>query len=244
MKCEKGSTVVVRTDPAGAADDPAARAGDQLDPDLVGIDRSLAEGMADPKRPDDDLDQVFPPGLSVGTVGPERAQAVAVDRASVAQAEDVDSHFLVAQETGVASRRPRHRRSIAARPVLAPMNEVVVDLAAPLAVEVPGAEVGRGLELHVAVGAARLGDVGVVEASGPVARDAREQERVVVVLAADEVLVVVHAERACRPCGRSSRTRASLMTGLRNVFLCISGLALTSVWLIHCRSGLSLVANG
>ena len=33
--------------------------GDQLDPDLVGIDRPLAEGVADAERADHDLDQVF-----------------------------------------------------------------------------------------------------------------------------------------------------------------------------------------
>ena len=34
------------------------------------------------------------------------------------------------------------------------------------------------------------------------------------------------------------------MIGFRNVFLCISGLALTSVLLIHCKIGLSLEAKG
>ncbi len=48
----------VGPDAAGAADHAVARPGDQLDPDLVGIDRSLAEGVADPERADHDLDQV------------------------------------------------------------------------------------------------------------------------------------------------------------------------------------------
>ena len=36
----------------------------------------------------------------------------------------------------------------------------------------------------------------------------------------------------------------SLMIGFKNVFLCISGLALTSELLIHCKSGSSLLAKG
>ena len=55
-------------------------------------------------------------------------------------------------------------------------EEVVVDLAASLAVEVLGAEVGRGLQLHVALDAVRLGHVGIVEAPGPVAGNARQAE--------------------------------------------------------------------
>ena len=44
--------------------------GDQLDPDLVGIDRSLAEEVADVERSDHDLDEVLAAAASdVGTSG-------------------------------------------------------------------------------------------------------------------------------------------------------------------------------
>ena len=64
------------------------------------------------------------------------------------------------------------------------------------------------------------------------------------VLAANEILVMIDADRGARPCGTSSRTLASLMIGFMKVFLCISGLAFTSVRLIHCKIGSSLKAKG
>ena len=74
-------------------------------------------------------------------------------------------------------------------------EEVVVDLRAPPAVEVAGAEVARGDEVHVAVDAVALGLGGVVEAAGAASRDAREEEGVVMVLPAEEILVVVQGVR-------------------------------------------------
>ena len=72
----------------------------------------------------------------------------------------------------------------------------------------------------------RLGHRRIVEAPRPVAGDAREQERVVVVLAADEVLVVVQGEGDARPCGRSSRTWRSLIDRLQERLLVHLGLGL------------------
>ena len=59
---------------------------DQLDPDLVGVDRPLAERVAEAERPDDDLDQVRLARLERRDLGPERAEQLAVDRAPVAEA--------------------------------------------------------------------------------------------------------------------------------------------------------------
>ena len=81
------------------------------------------------------------------------------------------------------------------QPRVRPDEEVVVDLATALAIEVPGAEVGGRLQLHVAFDAVGLGDRRIVEASGTVSRDARQEERIVMVLPADEVLVVVDPVR-------------------------------------------------
>ena len=55
-----------------------------------------------------------------------------------------------------------------------------------------GSEIRRGLERHVAFGAIGLGLVGIIERPGIHPRHAREQVRIVVVLAAQELLVVVH----------------------------------------------------
>ena len=179
---------------------------DQLDPDLVRVDRPLAEGVAEAERPHDDLDQVRSARLRAsGTSGRSGASERAVDRPAVAEGEEVDADLLVLQVIGVGLgdfSSPRMR----GEPGVGGGEEVVVDLAAALAVEVFRAEVVRGDEVHVAVDALALRHRRVIEAPRPVAGDAREQERVVMVLAAEEVLVVVQGVRAGSPCGRSSRT--------------------------------------
>ena len=147
-----------------------------------------------PEGPHDDLDEILPARPERRGLGSQRRHELAVDGAAFAEAEDVDADLLVGQE-------PRVPLGGLAIPLdgrqarVGPDEEVVVDLAAALAVEVLGAEVGRGLQLHVALGAGRLGHVGIVEAPGPVPGDAREQERVVVVLAADEVPIMVQPVR-------------------------------------------------
>ena len=119
-----------------------------------------------------------------------------------------------------------------------------MDLAPSLAVEVLGAEVARGLELHVALVAIRLGDFGVVEAASPVAGDTGQEVGVVVVLAADEILVVGDADRQADLVAGRAELGVACRIGLKNVFLCISGLAFTSELLIHCKNGSSLKAKG
>ena len=64
------------------------------------------------------------------------------------------------------------------------------------------------------------------------------------ILAADEILVVGDADRQADLVAGRAKLRASFRIGLKNVFLCISGLALTSELLIHCKSGSSLKAKG
>ncbi len=72
---------------------------------------------------------------------------------------------------------------------------MVVHLAHARAVEILGAEIHARLQRHVADGAVLLRLWRVVEAAGAVARDAAEQVRVVMVLAAKELLVVVQFHR-------------------------------------------------
>ena len=74
-------------------------------------------------------------------------------------------------------------------------KEVVVNLPHALAVEVPGPEVVRGQQVHVALVAVRLRHRRVIEASRPVAGNAREQVAVVMVLPPHEVFVVIDGER-------------------------------------------------
>ena len=107
--------------------------GDQLDPDLVGVDRSLGERMADAERPDDGLDEVLPARLERRDLGPERAEELAVDRSSLAEGEEVDADLLVLEEL-LAAPRPIVviALRIAARPVLAPRNRWLWICRAPL----------------------------------------------------------------------------------------------------------------
>ncbi len=135
MKCEYGSTTPSAADAARSADHAVAGAGDQLDPDLVGVDGALAERVADREGPDHDLDQVLAAGSSRGDLRAQGPQEPAVDHAAVAQAEDVDPHLLVAQEPGVPLGGLLVAREGGQAGVGAD-EEVVVDLAAALAVEV------------------------------------------------------------------------------------------------------------
>ena len=82
------------------------------------------------------------PGLSVGDLGPERAEQGAVDPAAFAEGEEVDADLLVLEVLGVdlgdlGLAADRGQAGVGGG------EEVVVDLAAGLAVEVLGAEVGR-----------------------------------------------------------------------------------------------------
>ena len=67
---------------------------------------------------------------------------------------------------------------------------MIVNLASALAVEVSGAEIGGWLQFHVALDAARFGHLRVVEALGSMAGNTRQQKRIVMVLAAYDVLLV------------------------------------------------------
>ena len=107
---------------SGAADHPVARSGDQLDPDLVGIDRSLTEEVADPSVRTTTSTRYLPPGFQIGDIGAERAQELAFDHSAVAQAEDINADFLVLQETWRAVWAVSLSPRMVARPVLAPMN--------------------------------------------------------------------------------------------------------------------------
>ena len=132
-------------------------------------------------------------GLSVGTSGRSGPSKLALDHSPFAEPEEIDADLLVLEKLGVllgdlGCSEDGRQAGVGAD------EEVVVDLAAALAVEILGPEVVGGYEIHVALDAARLGDRRVIEAPCPVARDAREQEGVVVVLAADEILVVVQRE--------------------------------------------------
>ena len=106
-----------------------------------------------------------------------------------------------------------------------PEEEVVVDLPPPLAVEVACAEVERGDRVHVAVDALSLRLGRIIEAARAAAGDPREQERVVMVLPAEEVLVVVEREGEPHLVARRAELRV-LDDGLEERLLVHLGLGL------------------
>ena len=127
-----------------------ALAGDQLDPDLVGIDGSLGQRMAQGKGAHHNLEQVFLPRQQRRNLGPQGTHELPFDPAALTQREDIDTDLLFLEELGmslggcvVSLERWQSR--------IGSGKEVVVNLPHALAVEVPGPEVVRGQQVHVAL---------------------------------------------------------------------------------------------
>ena len=129
--------------------------------------------MAEAERPDDNLDQIRLARLERRHFGTERTDQGSINPAPLSQREEVDANLLVLEIFRVDLGDPgffedRRQSRVGGR------EEVVVDLPPAFAVEIPGAEVARGDEVHVAVDALPLRDRRVIEAPGPVSRDAGE----------------------------------------------------------------------
>ena len=120
---------------------------------------------------------------------------VAMPRAALLDAEQIDAHHAVVEAFVLLDDfRPLRLAGKFGDRRVGRREEMVADRQR-LAVMVLGAEVGRGHRLHVTAVAVGLGLLGVVEGGGAMARDTRQEERVVVVLAAEEVLVLVERAR-------------------------------------------------
>ena len=184
----------VVADPPRAADDLAVAFGDQLDPDFIGIDGPLAERVAQPQGPHDDLDEVGFARLQARHLWPRRRAQGAVHAAPLTDPEDVHADLVVGQILFVrlAGRGAADQGGQAG---VGGREEVVVDLAPGHVVKLLGTELARRDEVHVALDALPFRLRRVIEAARAVSRGAREQKRVVVVLTSEEVLVVVERER-------------------------------------------------
>jgi hypothetical protein len=139
-------------DAARAADDPAVLPGRKLDPDLVGVDGALGEGMAHIQGSHHHFHEVLAAFLERGRLGPDRAQEPAVDRSSLAEREDVNSHLLILEKR----RLPLGRLLVSVKhgqARIGAQEQMVMDLPCSLAVKIPGPEIRRGQQVHVALGA-------------------------------------------------------------------------------------------
>ena len=216
-KCAHWSTGPVSSGLASravAADHLAASGRREVDPDLVRIDRALREVVAQVERADDDFDQVRLARLQLAAV-PAAAGPVARHRACRRSSGRTG-------RCGLSCRcRPaqcRCRKSACmsivfwkpsacswyARIVLQQRRKARCSrpgrggcgpCASPLPSKSFAPKSPLGLQRHVADRAVLLGLRRVVEAPRAVAGDAAEQVRVVVVLAAQELLVVVQLDR-------------------------------------------------
>ena len=188
-----GIDPVALAEAAAAADQvPSLVAHLHVEPELVGVRGALGQVVAQAQGAHDDLQQVVLPRLERGDLRPERRDQLVLDRAARLDAEDVDvDHALV--ELPVRLDHPVREVEQVGNARVGGREQVVVDLGdvRPFALRVAlRTEVLRRQQFHVAAVAVRLRLRRVVEARHPMAGNAREQVRVVVVLAAQELVVV------------------------------------------------------
>ena len=147
----------------------------ELHPDFIGIDRTLAERMANGQCAHHHLHQVIATRLERGQVGPQWPQQLAIDGAAVLQGEKINPQFLVAQmlgmcfdillECGCLIGIARFAFENFGQPCIGSNKQMVVHLAYAATIEIAGAKVvGRG-QWHMAGGAVFLGFFRVVEAA-------------------------------------------------------------------------------
>ena len=141
-----------------------------------------------------DLDQVFPPRRERRHLGPQWTDELPFDHPALAQRKDIDADLLLFQES-----RVRFGRSFVSleegQSRIGAGKEVVVNLPHALAVEVPGPEVVRGKQIHMALVAIGFRHRRIIEAPRSMAGNAREQVGVVMVLAPHEILVMIDGIR-------------------------------------------------
>ena len=166
-----------------------------IGPDLVGINRALGERMPQFEGPDHRLDEVGLARLESGQGGAQRCDERRINGATLLDAEEVHANAVLQEILlatngflllGPGGQHLGWHTGIGSRKCMAVDGEEVIGAV------FLGPEIRRGLERHVAFGAIGLGLVGIIERPRIHARYAREQVRIVVVLAAQELLVVVH----------------------------------------------------
>ena len=181
---------------AAAPDDAAAAADAHVHPHLVRIGRALGEDVAHAEGADHRLEQIRLAGHERRYLRAQRRQQLAVDPSPALDAEQIDAQRAVEESAvrgdrlvGVGQGVAQHVGERGVR-----RGKLVAQgLAHARATARTRREVGRVRYLdqrHVAALTVGHGLRRVVEAGHPVARDAAQPERVVVVLAAQPLVVV------------------------------------------------------
>src|ERR1051325_5609453 len=181
---------VVGTESAGASDDFLTRCNFAFDPDFVGINGALREGMAEFYGAKNGFEQIFLSRFEGGNIRTQRRNQRLVDAAAFLDAEDVHAN-RASQEFGVAF----DDIGLVAQGGDAGVGggeKVIVHFADVVGVENLRAEIVlRDLQRHVAAVAVELRDGRIIKAARIVARDAAQEVSVVMILAAQEFLIVI-----------------------------------------------------
>ena len=185
---------VVLAESAVAGNDLAAARGLHVHPDFIRVHRALREQVGHAQRAQNDLDEIGLAGLERRHLRTQRCGERAVDGAAFFHAEDVQAQrafaelFMLRDDLLVAT----HMRQGGVRRG----KKMIVDEALGLIrrVEKVRPEILRRDQRHVTVIAILLSLGREIERACAVAR-ATEHERIVVILAAQPFLVVIHRER-------------------------------------------------
>lgn len=158
-------------------------------PEFVGIDGPLGQVMPQLQGAHHNFQQIITAGLQHGQNGAQGGMQRAVNRVPFAHAEQVDADFplqkvLVFAHDLVPMRQPRNRRVRRGK-------QVIVNGEGTAWHQFAGRDIPGGLSGHMAAIAVLLGDFRIVETPRTMPGNATEQKTVVMILAAQEVLVVV-----------------------------------------------------
>ena len=182
--------------PAAAASDDEIAAGDcDVQPHLVRVGGALREEVPHLDGADDCLDQVALTGPKSRDTGPDGSGQRGVDGAATLEPEDVHPHDpLEKVPVGIVDPLGHPVEGgdggVGGGELVVMDGEQVVEVAVRVGLKPPGPEVARRHQLHVAAVAVCFGFGRVVEAAHAVAGDAAEQEGVIVVLPAEELVGV------------------------------------------------------
>jgi|GEM_PF-4764506 len=127
--------------------------------------------MAEPYGADDDLEEVASPRLELGQLRSNRSGELALQRAPLFHAKDVEPYDPLV-ETLVRFVHPRREAHEVWDGGVRAREQMVVDLESAAIVDLARAEVVRLEPWHVAAVAVRLGRLRVVEARDAVSRNA------------------------------------------------------------------------
>ena len=181
----------IRSQPATAADDPAAAGDFRVDPDFVRVSRALSERMAELERAHDGFEQILLAASERRQLRAQRRQQLAIDGAAFPHAEDIDAQ-AVPQKLLVTLHDPRLAAQMGHARVRRG-KQVIVDTQSFVGrIEDSGPEIARTDQRHVAARAILPGLLRIIETAGAVTGDATQQKRRVVILSAQEVFVLRH----------------------------------------------------